>query len=407
MQQIVSDKPYRFVPPRSGTFLPKCMSCLIPRELRKHHGVTSYEFRGQDRLRASLAAGHGIMLAPNHCRPCDPFVVGLIAHRMGVLLYTMASWHLFLRGWYPRWMLPRVGVFSLYREGLDREALKCAIEILVSARRPLLLFSEGVITRTNDRLNPLLEGTAFMARNAAKQRAAADPPGKVVIHPVAIRYFFGGDVEAAVLSVLESIEHRLSWQPQRDKSLPARLEKVGNALLTLKELEYLGQSQSGSLSDRLARLIDHVLVPLEQQWLKGRREGSVVLRVKTLRSAIVPDLVGGDLDETDRARRWRHLADLYMAQQLSFYPPDYLDSPPTPEQLLETVERFEEDLTDTARVHRPLHVIAEIGEAIEVPPTRVRGEETDPVTAALREQLETMLAALKTQRPAASPARPA
>ena len=37
---------------------------------------------------------------------------------------------------------------------------------------------------------------------------------------------------------------------------------------------------------------------------------------------------------------------IYLAGQLACYPPDYLAANPTPERLLETVERFEEDRFD-------------------------------------------------------------
>ena len=109
-------------------------------------------------------------------------------------------------------------------------------------------------------------------------------------------------------------------------------------------------------------------MPLEQEWLKGKREADILGRVKALRAAILPDMVAEKVDEAERSRRWRQLADVYLAQQLSNYPPDYFSAEPTPEHLLETVERFEEDLTDRVRVHRPMHAAVEVGEAIEVPP---------------------------------------
>jgi 1-acyl-sn-glycerol-3-phosphate acyltransferase len=399
MQNIIIDKPYCFVPPKHGRFWPRVLTPFLPGHLRRHFGIESCRVFGIETLRASLAAGHGIMLTPNHCRPCDPLVVALAAAELSQPLYCMASWHLFMQGRWYAWLLPRCGAFSVYREGLDREALKCAIDVLVGARRPLVIFPEGAITRTNDRLNHLMDGTAFIARSAAKQRAAASPPGKVVVHPVAIRYFFGGDVERAVTPVLEEIERRLSWQPQCDKSLLERMRKVGDALLTLKEIEYFEQPQSGTLGERLAGLIDKLLVPLEERWLKGKREGDVVSRVKSLRAAMLPDMISGQLTEEERAGRWRQLLDCYLAQQASFYPPNYFSSPPTPEQMLETVERFEEDLTDQARVHRPLHVAVAIGEAIEVSPARQRGVEVDPLMAEVRGKLQTMLAELKEKRP--------
>ena len=101
----------------------------------------------------------------------------------------------------------------------------------------------------------------------------------------------------------------------------------------------------------------------------------------------------GDIAEDERTRRWKQLADVYLAQQLAFYPPDYIASNPTPERLLETVERFEEDLTDKSRVHRPIRAIIRVGEPIEVSPTRDRESrgEGDPLMQKIEDQLKSML----------------
>jgi hypothetical protein len=108
--------------------------------------------------------------------------------------------------------------------------------------------------------------------------------------------------------------------------------------------------------------------------------------------------VAGEIDEAERARRWRQLADIYLAQQLFFYPPGYFAPEPTPEKLLETVERFEEDLTDRMPVHRPIRAVVEVGEAIEIGPARERGANGDPVMARIRQDIETMLENLKSRR---------
>jgi hypothetical protein len=186
-----------------------------------------------------------------------------------------------------------------------------------------------------------------------------------------------------------------------------RIANVGRALLALKEVEYFGAAQSGSIAERLEKLIDRLLVPLEQEWVKGRREKEIVGRVKLLRFAIVPEMTGGSLPEAELQRRWRQLADIYLAQQLAFYPADYLAADPTPERILETVERFDEDLTDHARVHPPMRAVVMVGEAIEVPPERTRGADGDPLMNAIREQLETMLAqSVRPVRPGAPGSSP-
>jgi 1-acyl-sn-glycerol-3-phosphate acyltransferase len=390
MQAIVVAKPYKFVPPHRGNLWPALLGPVLPRLLRRE-GIASVQCRGVEKLAASVRAGHGVMLAPNHCRPGDPFVVASLGHAVGRHVHIMASWHLFMQGRLQRFLLPRAGVFSVYREGLDREALKCAVQILTDARRPLVIFPEGVISRHNDRLNPLMEGTAMIARSAAKQRAAAHPPGRVVVHPVGIRYHFDGDLAGTIEPMLADIETRLSWQPNRGMALIERLAKIGGALLALKEIEHLGAVGAGDLGARAHCLIDHLLNPIEDAWLKGRHEGDVVARVKLLRTVLLPELVAGQLTEAEREERWKLLAKLYLAQQLAFYPEGYLDADPTPERILETVERFEEDTTDRVRTVSPLRAVVTVGDAIEVSQERTRGGE-DPLMRALREQLEALLA---------------
>ena len=101
-----------------------------------------------------------------------------------------------------------------------------------------------------------------------------------MVHPVAIRYFFLGDVERSVVPVLEDIERRLSWRPQTDLTIPDRIVRVGEALLSLKELEYLGHTCSGPVSERLASLCDNVLTRLEQRYVMEPQAAGAPQRIQ-------------------------------------------------------------------------------------------------------------------------------
>ena len=393
MQNVVIDKPYQFIPPRLNRFWQWVVRRLLPRTLRKDYGISVVECLGAEKLRASLDAGHGIMLVGNHCRPCDPMILDSLSSAVQRPFHIIASWHVFMTSRLQRFLLPRIGGFSVYREGMDRESLKCAIKTVADGKYPLVVFAEGIITRCNDRLVDFMEGPAFMARAAVKQRSS----GKVVIHPVFIRYFFEGDLAKTLRPVIMEIENRLSWQPQTDLPLRDRLRKIGGALLALKEIEYLGQPQPGAFPGRLAVLINHLLTPLENQWSAGRHDGGTMIRVKRLRAAILPDMLAGELTEADRAARWRHFADLYLVQQLYCYSGDHLDDP-SPEHLLETVERYEEDLTDVARAHFPIRAVITVGDPIEISASRDRSSEGDPVTLELRHQMELLMESSKTHR---------
>ena len=392
MQNIIVEKPYQFIPPCRGTFWSTMIGRLRihARYLKKTEGVVAHEIRHLDRLRASIAAGHGILLTPNHPRTADPLALGWLTVETPCHLYSMASWHLFHQGWLKAWAIQKMGGFSVNREGVDRQAINMAIDLLAEGKRPVVIFPEGATSRINDRLQAMLDGVAFIARAAAKKRAKLPQPGKVVVHPIAVKYYFYGDIHQVADDVLSDIEHRLTWQPQRHVPLLTRIGKVGSALLSLKEIEYLGQPQSGTLSERLTKMIDRLLGPIELKWFGRELHGPVVPRVRSLRTKILPDMVAGSLDKAERTARWQQLSDIYLAQQLACYPPDYL-ARPTVERVLEMVEKFEEDLTDRARLHGKLKVVLEIGEPIEVSHERDRKAEVDPLMLEIQKSLQTML----------------
>ena len=209
MQNVLIEKPYQFVPRIKATW-PQTLYCkfgMFKRPLRKLQGVEDFEIRNVDLLRRSLSAGHGIMITPNHPRMADPMAVCYLAQQTPCNFYAMASWHLFNQGWLTRTTIRLMGAFSVNREGLDRQAVDHAIEILQTAERPLVIFPEGTTSRTNDQLMSLMEGPAFIARTAAKRRAK-HVGGKVVVHPVGIKYVFQGDVHAAGDDVLTQIEEK-------------------------------------------------------------------------------------------------------------------------------------------------------------------------------------------------------
>ncbi len=398
MQDIVLEEPYDFFPPIESDWWCWLVRFRLKGYLRRVFKVTSTECRHEERLKASLDAGHSIVLAPNHCRLSDPMVLGVLSKKVGTELFAMASWHLFKESAYQTFLIRRMGAFSIYREGNDRQSVNTAIELLEHGRRPLIIFPEGAVSRHNDLMMEVMDGPAFIARQAAKRREKAGKPG-VVIHPVAIRYSFDGDAEKTVLPDVEAFEHRFSWQPQRHLGIVERIGRIGAALIALKEIEYLGAVREGNPHTRAEKLIVEVLDRLESKWGGAGKGGSVVARVKALRSVILPDIIAKKVSEEERQSRWRDLAACYYVQQIAHYPRGYIRSGDAlPERILETVERMEEDFTDHANFHGPLHCTMVVGEAIDVGTQRVRDAEGDPAMAETRRSIQSMLDQLVAER---------
>ena len=386
MSRIVIDQPYEFVPPHKGGMLPRMLgNLLLPRTLDRSFGVTSARVEGQEKIREAQKAGHGILITPNHPHPADPLTLFHLSQATGSLFYVMASWHLFMEGALQRFLIRTMGAFSIYREGIDRSSLLFAMEVLESGDRPLVIFPEGAVTRTNDLLSPLMDGVSTIARGAARKRAKSDG-GKVLLFPLALRYRLEAPVEEAIEPALQEMEERLSWKPQNRLPMLERVRKVARALLGLKEIEFLGEVQSGDLFERSARLIDHLLHPLEEEWLSAPQSGDVVKRGKDLRTAILKGMVSGEIDDEERDRRWRQFRALELAQKISLYPRGYLSEDAPADRFLETVERLEEDFTGKARRYSPRSVTLTVCDPLEV-----SAEKDTPDSVPLMDQLEERL----------------
>ena len=398
IEGVFIEKPYQFVPPITSAWPLKTLLKLgVQKILLRQEGIVAVEVRNADRLKQSVDAGHGVMITPNHPRTSDPLAMCELIAETGIPFYTMASWHLFNQRALDTFTIRLTGGFSVNREGMDKTAIDYAIKVLQNADRPLLIFPEGTTSRTNDQLMSLMDGPAFIARTAAKRRAKSNS-GKVVVHPVGIRYLFDGDVEKACDPVLTNIEETLTWRPQTEQPLVDRIIKVGDALLRLKELQYgiLPDNQL-SLKERQNNLVNRLLCPLEEEWLGETSEAGIAIRIKNLRVKIFPDLSLQKLSPTERKQRWRQLEDTYLAQQVDCYPEQYIADNPSVDRILETVEKLVEDFTDKCQVHKPMRMIIDVDEAIEVSPERTRGAKTNPLTEAIKSRLEAKLEELQTE----------
>gem|GEM_PF-588435 len=230
-QLLNTDSRYQFVPPHKGNFWPRALAWLVPGHLRRVYGGEQVQVGAVDKLLELQRAGHGILIAPNHCRMSDALVLQALSAELGQPFHAMVSSHLFRGSRLQSFLLRRMGAFSIYREGIDRAAVDQAVEILATASRPLVIFPEGALSQANDWLNALQERVSFIARTApARCRCQQEASERrVYVVPVGIRYVFDGDLDSTAETLLSSIEKRLSWSPLTGLPLTERIVRVGGA----------------------------------------------------------------------------------------------------------------------------------------------------------------------------------
>ncbi len=399
---VILDRPYQFVPPSRGNLWPALIQRfrIVDHYLRKKEGVVSYECRNLDVFQQSLARGDGILLAPNHCRYADPLVMGWPARHAKTPVYAMASWHLFNESWFDSFAIRRMGAFSIFREGSDRKALDTAIEILAAAERPLIVFPEGTTNRTNDVLKPLLDGVTFMARASARRRAKQQG-GNVVMHPIAIKYLCKTKIDPWAHHQLSRMESHLGWTTSPSRSIRQRTIRLAEALLGLREVQYLGSSRAGELHQRRDELIEYLLSTTETRLQMPSSDPDVRTRVRAIRTKVSAKWFTENPDEQERLRLRNDVVAADLAQELVSYPNCYLESADvTDSRIVETIQRMQESLWGKADVGIELHAVIEFDSEIAIPAEKAPRGVEDPLITELRDRLSSMIARLsKESRP--------
>jgi 1-acyl-sn-glycerol-3-phosphate acyltransferase len=366
---LADQLPYRFHPPRLSRFWVWATGPYRRRMLRRTHRVVEVDIAGTEHLAPMLGRGDGVLVAPNHSDNADALTLFELGDRLRRPFCFMAAYQIFAGGAGLRhWLFPRLGAFPVDREGADLKAFKAGVEVLTGGEHPLVIFPEGEVYHMADRLTPLREGAIAVAVTAAKR--LADAGRTVWIVPAALKYRFldAHDPRPALEALMGELEARFTWWPRTHRPLVDRIYDYAEAVLALKELEYLGAVRAGPLPERLSNLRAHILHRIEDHRLGRRRSDPVPVRVKELRRACL-DALADPLTTPEAAHTLRRdLNDLFVAVQLFSYPGDYVRACPTQERVAESLMKLEEDVLGVGEPtpRGPRRAILRLGPPIDV-----------------------------------------
>lgn len=348
------------------------------------------------------------MVTPNHAAHYDSAALYLAADQLNTPLYYMTAWQVF--GMASRWdqfLMQRLGCFSVDRESSDRKAYRQAVDVLQRESCPLVVFPEGDIYHTTDRVTPFREGAAAVAVAAARR---CDRP--VVVVPCGIKFWYVDDPTPQLHQLMTRLDERMYLRPQTDRPLAERIYRFAEAILSLKEIEFLGTSQAGPITVRIRHLAEQILSSMEPRHGIRWIDKPIPDRVKELRRRII-----GELDrlksncpppaptDPETLAAMENLSsdmdDLFFVMQLYSYPGDYLTDNPSVERLAETLDKFEEDILghDIPSVHGRRRVDIRFGEPILVPAQCAGREAIPELTADMRANVQRLIDQLAANPP--------
>jgi 1-acyl-sn-glycerol-3-phosphate acyltransferase len=306
----------------------------------------------------------------------------------------MTAWQVFSQSsWFECESMQRCGCFSVDRENTDIQSMKTAMDILQNRKEPLVVFPEGDIYHTNDRLTAIRDGAAAIALMAARK---SERP--VVIVPVAIKRWYIDDPTPSLTRLADKIEERLFWKPQSHLPLVDRILSIANGLLSLKEIERLGHARQGALPERISFLANSILTVAESKYQIPAIKPLIPERIKEVRKKIIQQQTEGGNQATEQQRsEWNaDMQDMFLVTQLYSYPGDYLKENPSWERQAETLDKLQEDVLGATypSSHGRKTVAVRFGEPIAMPIGKEKKTNSEGITSELQQRIQSMLDAM-------------
>ena len=364
------------------------------RQLRRGQKLVSVEAHGLEYVRSAVKQGKGVLIAPNHSAHFDSAALYVALDKINQPVFFMAAWQVFgMSNRFERWFMQRLGCFSIDRESTDRQAFKQAVHSVQHEKHPLVIFPEGDIYHVSDHVTKFREGAAAIALSAAKRSKRP-----IVVIPCGIKFWYVEDPTEQLLELVEQLEERLLLRNRTEMPLPDRIYRLSEAVLSLKELDYLGQARTGTVQERIAHLAEFIVSRLEQQYRVKATDNTIPERVKNVRQCIIREAEQFTPSETDGAEPQlqkceRDMDDLFFVVQLYSYPGDYLRDDPSIERIAETLDKFEEDIlgVELPSVRGRRKVSVRFGEPIPVASGTDKRRTSAELTEAMQASVQKIL----------------
>tara|TARA_B100000927_G_scaffold260444_1_gene230032 strand:- start:1909 stop:3147 length:1239 start_codon:yes stop_codon:yes gene_type:complete len=339
------DLPYRFIPPKPNPFLISLSQWVIGKFAlpSKLHLIEEVELRGKELFQQACGRDANILLLPNHSTHSDPEVMSEVTRRLGLQPSFMAAYDVFARSRIQSWIMQRTGAFSVDREGSDRKSMKCATDVLVRGKHPLVIFPEGNVYFCNDQVAPFAEGASYIALSAQKKLGEGHP---VYAVPVSMKFTYVEDIRDQLRSSLDELARRFETELDPKADFGSELLRISTTALKrfLRQRGYSSSKQTATVDEQIHNAAEQIINSLEEKIeIQSKPGSSLTDRIRKIRATIHGIRIdpGREVDHP-AATLWADEA--ILALRILGYQGGYMASNPTLDRVAETVARLREDV---------------------------------------------------------------
>jgi hypothetical protein len=258
-------KPFTFYPPKNNRIVTAIFKHALRRDIRRKLGVTDISVSSDVLERLRQLKGQRCLLTPSHSGGFEPHIIMYLSKLLNDDFNYVAAMELFARSRVHRWILQRVGVYSVIRGAMDRQSFATTRQILVEGKRWLVVFPEGEAVGQNSILMPFQPGVIQLAFKAYEEAAEIEQSTSLYCIPMAIRYLYLDDMHHEIDASLDRLERGLAVRAPAG-SRYERLRGIAEAVLAANErTHHVRPDEHCSMNERIEVLKDRVLSQLEAQ----------------------------------------------------------------------------------------------------------------------------------------------
>lgn len=305
-----------------------------------------------------IPKGAGVILTSNHADEADPQVCFELSRRANKHFITMCNREAFDEAFgIPKFILPRLGVFSVKRGAHDAAAINYAQDIVKQGENILVIFPEGEIYYLNEKIQPFHHGAVDICLKAIIDKRKTDPEWTAYILPMAIKYHYDQSVLPELEKRIAKMEEQMSIKPEAGATLPDRVLELQKAMLQSEERLYKIGENAESAKDLREEIItaehDILAEVLDKHpEVKVREDGATIDKAWQI-EAELRNTISSVKDLAKKKDLELDLKALKEVAQLTSWHPHYYTKDPNADRLAEAVIKLEREIY---KIKRPKQI---------------------------------------------------